>query len=106
MCLLESYTWIPIVLGKGQGTYNPVSAAALQFKVCIAEDCEKQDKLGHRIRIDYSSNWKEHSYHRVSNDYFFFFTYVPVLMIPPPPLFLSLQANIFLGQQELGISAA
>lgn len=44
VCLLESYTWIPTVLGKGQGSYDPVSAAALQFKVCITEDSEKQDK--------------------------------------------------------------
>lgn len=93
MCLLESYTWIPIVLGKGQGSCDPVPAAALQFKVCITEDCEKQDKLGHRIHIDYNSNWKQHSYHRVSNDYFFFFTYVPVLMIPPAPSLLSPAGN-------------
>lgn len=105
VCLLESHTWIPIVLNKGQGSYDPVSASALQFKVCITKDSEKQDKLGHRIHIDYSSNWKQHSYHRVSNDYFSFFTYVPVLMtlLPHPP---PLQATVFLGQWELGISDA
>lgn len=29
--LLESHMWIPIVLNKGQGSYDPVSASALQF---------------------------------------------------------------------------
>lgn len=100
VCLLESHTRIPIVLNKGQGSYDPVSAAALQFKVCIAKDSEKQDKLGHRIHIDYSSNWKQHSYHRVSNDYFFLLHICasaddsPYPTPPPSPL----QATVFLGQ--------